>query len=154
MALMNAAPAGDQPGQNPSLETYVPLPRQIEVGGKSVGIMPLRVRQIPAFVREIGPAGSLLMAGRVADAVALHGDGIAAAMAVATGEDEAWIGELFADAFLDLVAAVVEVNGDFFARRVAPRIAEMQARAEAAMATRAATPGAMSSPSSSGTATA
>lgn len=133
-----------------ALDTYVIQARVVEVGGKPLSVTPLRVRQIPAFVREIGPAGALLMAGRVADAVALHGDGIAAAMAVATGESEEWIGDLLPDAFLDLVLAVVEVNGDFFARRVAPRIAEMQARTEAAMQTS----GATSSPSSSGTATA
>lgn len=133
------------------LDTYVIVPREIEAGGKTLAITPLRVRQIPAFVRAISPAAGLLTDGRIADAVALHGDGIVEAMAVATGETEDWIGDLLPDAFLELVAAVMEVNGDFFARRVAPLITAMQEKAEAAATSMR---GATSSPSLSGTATA
>lgn len=133
-----------------ALDTYVIQARVIEIAGKPVSVTPLRVRQIPAFVREIGPAGPLLMSGHMADAVALHGDGIIAAMAIATGESDDVIGELLPDAFLSLVTTVMEVNGDFFVQRVAPLIADMHAKARVALK---ATGGATSSLSSSGTAT-
>jgi hypothetical protein len=135
-----------------SLETYIVEAHPVEVGGKTLAIVPLRVRQVPAFVRAIAPATALLSAGRIADAVALHGDGMIVAMAVATGEAEDMIGDLLPDEFLRLVAAVMEVNGDFFVQRVAPQIAALQEKAEAAM--KKATSGATSSPSSSATATA
>ena len=134
-----------------ALDTYVIQARVVDAGGKPVAITPLRVRQIPAFVRAIGPASALLMDGRIADAVALHGDGIVVAMAVATDESEDWLGDLLPDAFLELVSVVMEVNGDFFARRVAPLIKNMEAKA---MAATKAMSGATSSPPSSDTATA
>jgi hypothetical protein len=134
-----------------TLETYIPVPREIVVGGKTLAITPLRVRQIPAFVRAVAAAAPLLMSGRIADAVALHGEGLVTAMAVATGEAEAMIGELLPDEFLLLVSVVMEVNGDFFAQRVAPQIMAIQQKAETAMK---AMGGATSSPSSSGTTTA
>lgn len=138
----------------PTLETYVSVPREIVVGGKTLQITPLRVRQIPAFLREVGPAGSLLMGGNVAQAVALHGEGIARAMAVATGESEDSIGDLLPDAFLELVGVVMEVNADFFGQRVAPQIAALQKSAAARMTATKATHGETPSPSLSDTATA
>ncbi len=135
----------------PTLETYIPIPREIVVGGKTLAVTPLRVRQVPAFTRAIAAAAPLLMDGKIGAAVALHGNDIITAMAVATGEPETMIGDLLPDEFLLLVSTVMEVNGDFFARRVAPLIMAIQAKAEAAMKTMA---GATSSPSSSDTATA
>lgn len=134
-----------------TLETYVPVPREIVVGGKTLAITPLRVRKIPAFTRAIAAAAPLLMDGKTGAAVALHGEDIITAMVVATGEPESMIGDLLPDEFLLLVSTVMEVNGDFFARRVAPLIMAIQAKAEAAVKAMA---GATSSPSSSGTATA
>jgi hypothetical protein len=131
-----------------TLETYIPVPREIVIGGKTLAITPLRVRQIPAFVRAIAPAAELISQGRMADAVALHGEGMATAMVVATGESETAIGDLLPDEFLGLASAVMEVNADFFVRRVAPLIADIQKKAMEKMS------GGMSSPSSSGTATA
>jgi len=134
-----------------TLETYIPVPHAIVVGGKTLAITPLKVRQIPAFVRAIAPAANLLTSGRIAEAVALHGEGIATSMTVACDESEEFIGELLGDEFLSLVSAVMEVNGDFFARRVVPQITAIQEKAErAAMAMN----GATSLPCSSDTATA
>ena len=78
------------------------------------------------------------------------GEDIITAMVVATGKPNAMIGDLLPDEFLLLVATVMEVNGDFFAQRVAPLIMTIQAKADAAMKTMA---GATSSPPSSDTAT-
>lgn len=127
-----------------SLETYVTEPRRIEIGGKTVTIAPLKVRQIPAFARHVGPAATELFAGNLAGALALHGEGLIAAVAVATGEEAGWIGDLDADEFLRLVGEVVEVNADFFAHRVSPALSQTVARL-----TQALTPGATPSPSSS-----
>lgn len=134
-----------------SLNTYVIEARAVEVGGKTLAITPLRVRQIPAFARAIAAAAPLLAVGRMIDVVALHGDDIIKAMSVATGESEEMLGNLLADEFLRLISAVIEVNDDFFARRVAPLIMAAKEKANAA---KKATNGATSSPSSSATATA
>lgn len=134
-----------------TLETYVPVPREIVVGGKTLQITPLRVRQIPAFTRAIAAAAPLLAVGRMIDVVALHGDDIIKAMSVATGESAEMLGELLPDEFMLLISTVMEVNDDFFARRVAPLIMAAKEKANAA---KMAMSGATSSPSSSDTATA
>lgn len=135
------------PSESLNLETYVPSPRRIDVGGKPLDILPLRVRQIPAFARAVGGAAHLLMGGNLAAAVALHGEDIIKAMAVATGESDDYLGDLLPDDFLLLVATVMEVNADFFVQRVAPQIQAIQCKVKVRM------DGAMPSPSSSPTAT-
>lgn len=131
-----------------SLETYIPEARRVEIGGKTVTIAPLKVRQIPAFARHVGPAASLLLDGDIAGAVSEHGEGLITAMAIATGEDAGWIGDLLPDDFLRLVAEVVEVNADFFAHRVSPALSQTVERLTHALTT-GATPSPSSSPAGS-----
>ncbi len=126
------------------LDTYIPEVRHPLIGGKSVTVAPLRVRQIPPFLRAAGPALSGLFAGDLAGALATHGEALIEAVAVATGEPAEWLGELEADEFLRLAVEVVEVNADFFVRRVSPALETTVTRLTAAM-----TPGATPSPSSS-----
>jgi len=128
------------------LETYVPEIRQFDVAGRVVAIAPLKVRQIPAFTRAISPVLGPLAAGDVLTAVAVGGEDLTRAVGIATGEDEAWLGELNADDFLLLAAAVIEVNADFFARRVLPALTAATERTQAIL-------GAMPLPSSAATGT-
>lgn len=99
----------------------------VTAAGERVEVAPLKVRQLPAFARAVAPLLSE-MAGRrdglldVAALVALHGERLAQAVAVATSRPEAWVGDMEADDFVRLVALVIEVNGDFFVRRLAPAL--------------------------------
>ncbi|MCB1630603.1 MAG: hypothetical protein H7A12_07270 [Pseudomonadales bacterium] len=77
----------------------------------------------------------------------MGGDDLVRAVAIATDQTEDWLGELLPDEFLPLVTAVVEVNADFFVRRVLPAL---NAATETTLATLGMTP----LPSSSPTATA
>lgn len=125
-----------------SLDTYIPEIRHPIIGGKNVTVAPLKVRQIPPFLRAAGPAAADLFSGDLAGALGRNGEALIYAMAVATGEPEAWLGDLDADEFLRLVGEVVEVNADFFAYRVTPAL-----EATVAKLTQALTPGATPSPS-------
>lgn len=104
------------------LDTYIPTPRDVVAGGKTLQITPLRVRQIPAFAAAVAPAAGLLMSGDVLKALAVHGDSMLQAVAVATGEPADWLGDLLPDDFIGLASVVVEVNADFFVQRLAPAI--------------------------------
>lgn len=132
-----------------SLETYVYAASLVEAGGKHVAVSPLRVRQIPAFTRAISPIMGPLLAGDMLAAVSVGGEDLVRAIAIATGESEEWLGDLLPDEFIQLAAAVVEVNADFFVHRLAPTLSTAGARAMSAL-----TDGATSSPTSSRTATA
>lgn len=136
-----------------SLETYVPEIRHPLIGGKSVTVAPLRVRQIPPFLRAAGPAAQALFGGDLAGALAVHGEALIESMAVATHEPAAWLGDLEADEFLRLVGEVVEVNADFFARRVTPALDATVTKLTSAL-TLGATPSPSSSPAASAGATA
>lgn len=126
------------------LNTYIPEIRHPLIGGKNVTVAPLKVRQIPPFVRAIGPAFGPVASGDIAAAVGLHGEALIEALAIATGEPADWLGDLDADEFMRLVSEVVEVNADFFVHRIAPMLS-----ASVAKVTRTPTPGATPSPSSS-----
>lgn len=126
-----------------SLDTYIPLERVIQAGGKNISVSPLRVRQIPAFARAIAPAVPALSGGDLAGAVGAHGDSLIRAVCVATSEAEDWVGDLMPDEFMALCVVVIEVNADFFSRRVVPTLMQAsEATRKALMA------GEMPSPSS------
>jgi hypothetical protein len=104
------------------LDAFIPEIRHPQIGGKSVNVAPLKVRQIPPFVRALGPAFGPLSHGRIDAAIGLHGEALIEAIAIATGESSDWLGDLDADEFMRLVGDVVEVNADFFVHRVLPTL--------------------------------
>lgn len=130
------------------LNTYVPEIRHPLIGGKTVTVAPLKVRQIPPFLRAAGPAAGLLFAGDLAGALGLHGEALIEAIAIATHEPADWLGDLDADEFLRLVGEVVEVNADFFAHRVSPALTATVDRLTSAL-TAGETPSPSSSPAGS-----
>lgn len=132
------------------LNVLVPPSVTLTVGGESVAITPLRIGELPAFTRAIAPAVAEFRRDGI-DWLALfglHGEAMLTALAVATRKPREWIEGLAADEAILLAAKVIEVNSDFFARRVLPKV-------EAAMAQLPVTAAGSTSPSgSSPTATA
>lgn len=104
----------------------------VEIDGQQIEVRPLRVRQLSAFARAVGP---LLDAY---EAVRQHGgiegmaaedwrsliqdraDDVIAALAVALEKPPAWVGDLYLDGLMRLVVSVLRVNADFFAQRMMP----------------------------------
>jgi hypothetical protein len=125
-----------------SLDAFLPQARSVSVGGRTLSILPLRVKQIPAFAKAIAPAMSRIASGDIIGAVAEHGEQIIDAVSIATGAERDFVEALEADAFLELASVVMEVNADFFARRVLPALEKMSE-------TMVRTLGAQPSPSSS-----
>ena len=111
-----------------SLETFTPKDLAVEAGGKRLSIVPLRVRDLAGFARAIDPAMPLILAERYQAAVAHHGPAMIAAVAIGAHQDEDWVADLPPDEFLRLAAAVLEVNLDFFARRVLPVASQIGAQ--------------------------
>lgn len=110
-----------------NLETYVPTAKTATAGGKAIAILPLRVRQLPAFAAAIAPAAGMLSERNLLAAVARHGPSLIEAVSIATGEPVDWLGDLLPDEFVALVADVIEVNADFFVRRVNPALHQAEA---------------------------
>lgn len=107
--------------------------REVAYRGETLRVTPLKVGQIPRFLRIVRPmfgalGGAALSPGSAAGGVELdimqlvadHGEALIEAVAVATGKPADWVGQGEADEFAHLVKAVLEVNADFFAKKVAP----------------------------------
>ena len=106
------------------LEQLIASHIQVQIAGESLTIAPLKVGQLPAFLRAITPLMDYLRAP-VIDWLALlaqRGDDLLAALAIAVKKPPDWVHALNADEALLLAAKVMEVNADFFTRAVLPQL--------------------------------
>lgn len=126
------------------LDKLVPQAVEISLAGHVVAIKPLKIGQMPAFLRAITPVMQQL-GGNGIDWLALfgeHGDDLLTAVSIAIGKPRAWVDALDADEAILVAAKVIEVNADFFTRTVMPRLNEQMGGLfeQASMATAGLTP--------------
>ena len=129
------------------LESLIPQAVELVIDGEPLAIKPLKVGQMPAFLRAITPVMQQI-GGDGIDWLTLfgeRGDDLLTAVSIAVGKPRAWVDELAADEAILLAAKVIEVNADFFTRTVMPRLDGLIVQTSAVAAT-AATAG--STPSS------
>ena len=115
------------------LEKLIPQPVELTVGGETLAIKPLKVGQMPAFLRAISPVMQHLTRAEI-DWLALfgdQGDDLLSAIAIAVSKPRQWVDDLAADEAILLAAKVIEVNADFFTRTVLPKLDGLFTRAKA-----------------------
>lgn len=108
------------------LDKLVPQAIELSLAGDVVAIKPLKIGQMPAFLRAITPVMQQL-GGNGIDWLALfgeHGDDLLTAVSIAIGKPRTWVDALDADEAILVAAKVIEVNADFFTRTVMPRLNE------------------------------
>jgi hypothetical protein len=106
------------------LEALIPQAVELVIDGEPLAIKPLKVGQMPAFLRAITPVMQQIGSDGI-DWLALfgeRGDDLLTAVSIAVGKPRAWVDELAADEAILLAAKVIEVNADFFTRTVMPRL--------------------------------
>lgn len=106
------------------LQTLIPQAVELVIDGEPLAIKPLKVGQMPAFLRAITPVMQQI-GGDGIDWLTLfgqQGDDLLTAVSIAVGKPRAWVDELAADEAILLAAKVIEVNADFFTRTVMPRL--------------------------------
>ena len=106
------------------LETLIPQTVELTIAGEPITLTPLKVGQLPAFLRAITPVMHHLTGPEI-DWLALfgeRGDDLLTAIVLAVGKPRAWVEDLSADEALLLAAQVIQVNADFFTRTVMPRL--------------------------------
>ncbi|PJK07663.1 hypothetical protein CO610_08420 [Lysobacteraceae bacterium NML95-0200] len=124
------------------LDKLVPQACEITLAGETVSVKPLKVGQMPAFLRAITPVMQQI-SGEGIDWLALfgeRGDDLLTAVSIAVGKPRAWVDDLAADEAIVLAAKVIEVNADFFTRTVMPRLDDLFAQANAVTAATGSTP--------------
>lgn len=118
------------------LETLIPQAVELVIDGEPLAIKPLKVGQMPAFLRAITPVMQQI-GGDGIDWLALfgeRGDDLLTAVSIAVGKPRSWVDALDADQAILLAAKVLEVNADFFTRTVMPRLDGLIAQTSAAAA--------------------
>ena len=96
-------------------------------------ITPVKVRNLPAFLRACEPIASALMAGDLQSALLHHADDLITATALGADVDRAWLEDQTAEVLIDLAAQVIEVNIDFFVQTLLPRLNAAADRIESAL---------------------
>ena len=105
--------------------------KTIQHNGVDIVITPVKVKNLPAFLAAIEPvvrqlgASSAGATGAKDDlllAMATHAPNVIKATAVGAGVEEKWLGEQTTEVLVDLATAVLEVNMDFFAQALLPRV--------------------------------
>lgn len=118
------------------LDKLVPQAFEITLAGETIAIKPLKVGQMPAFLRAITPVMQHL-GGDGIDWLTLfgeRGDDLLTAVSIAIGKPREWVDALAADEAILLAAKVIEVNADFFTRTVMPRLDGLITQASTAAA--------------------
>ncbi|MDP2431462.1 MAG: hypothetical protein Q8O33_05475 [Pseudomonadota bacterium] len=119
-----------------TLDTFVPEPAVIEIDGEPVEITPLKIGELPVFIRAIRPFAQHLT--QDVDWLALfgeRGEDLVSALAVAVRKPPEWVAARELDEAIRLSEAVFEVNADFFIQRLAPILARVATRVETVVAT-------------------
>lgn len=110
--------------------------REVVVGGETITVKPLAFGQLPKAAKllqpvvkalrasgAIGGEGSVIdLFGSWVDMLAAGGEELLALVGFAIGKPREWFDGLSMDDGVALVRAAVEVNGDFFGRKVLPML--------------------------------
>ena len=121
-----------------------PVPVTLVIGGERLELTPLKVGDVPAFARAVQPvAASLSASPDWLALLALHGEAVIDAVAIASRRPPEWVSGLALDDAVRLAEAVFEVNADFFIQRVLPSLTEAATRVSQTLGARI--PGAMHS---------
>lgn len=110
------------------LQQMIPETVEVTVGGETLTIGPIRIRQVSRVARHVSGIVQFFKNEEI-DFERLLCEGaedLIEALAVATDKPNDWIGELNLDEIVRLTRAVVEVNADFFARTVLPEVEKAQ----------------------------
>ena len=106
------------------LEQLFPVPVEVRVGGELLALTPIRLGEVPSLARVLAP-----LAGQIGredtdwlELLAQHGGSVLTALSIASRKPREWIDPLPVDDAIRLAAALLEVNADFFVRRVVPAL--------------------------------
>lgn len=112
------------------LETLINAPQQITLSnGRVLDVTPIRVKELPSFAAALGPIFDMLAGGASVQALIAHNsESVIAATAIGMRIPRAEIDQFELDDLVVCAAKVIEVNADFFARRVLPALNQTTVR--------------------------
>lgn len=102
------------------LDALANAPLTLTVGGREFAITPIRVAELPAMLRACEPIFAQLAGGDMLAALTHDADSVINAIAIGARIARADLDVFELDDLVLLGGAVMQVNADFFARRLAP----------------------------------
>jgi hypothetical protein len=111
------------------LDQLAPKPVIIEMEGRALEITPIKVKELAAMVKAVGPVFDELAAGvSVVELLERHTESIIEIVIIGARCDREWVGERHLAELAELAEAVIAVNADFFTRQIKAAIQRMAAR--------------------------
>jgi hypothetical protein len=106
------------------LQQLLGQPTLITIAGENLELKPITFGQLPAVLELVGPLLADLNRDGVdmVDLIMRHADRLLPLAALLTGRQREWIDALPLDEAAELIGTLIEINADFFARRVLPRL--------------------------------
>jgi hypothetical protein len=104
------------------LASLLPAPLLVTALGRQFEIRELPAFDMAAYFEAIRPVAGLLIAGEHLAACGQNPDAVIRVLQIGAGLTPDESRALPADEMVDLLNAVIQVNSDFFVRRVLPRI--------------------------------
>ena len=104
-------------------KTFPLVPVVVTLSGTALELTPIRLGELPRLLAVVRPLAEDI--GTDPDWMALlgrHGDAVLDLLAITTRRERAWVNDLSLEDAVQLVAAVFEVNADFFVAQVVPSI--------------------------------
>lgn len=128
------------------LKVLFPEGKTVEANGESITLKPFTFGQLPKVMNLIAPVikqmnqsgvvGASTTLGAIeswVDLFASGGESLIGFMAWATGKDRVWFDTMSMDEGVMLMQAIIEVNSDFFGRRILPLITPATAAVQPAV---------------------
>lgn len=112
------------------LETIVNAPQPLTLpGGRVLEVTPIRVKELPSFIAALEPIIDRLAGGAsVESLIVYNSEAVIAATAIGLRLTRAEVDDFDLDDLVAGASKVVEVNADFFARRVLPALNQTTVR--------------------------
>lgn len=114
------------------LDKIIPQPNIVTVGGKSIEVKTMKVKQLSATIKAIQPFAAAFKAGQgqvdMSDIVMNNTDNVVDLVSILTGETKEFVEDLGIDELIIVFTRLVEVNLDFFIQKVLPLLSGAMGR--------------------------
>jgi hypothetical protein len=118
--------------ESTDLNKIIPSDEPMVIGGKTITPRTMKVKQLPAVLKAVQPFAGVFKDGvQSLDIPTLlidHTPNVVELVHQLTGEDKEWVENLELDEMIEVFTKVVEVNLDFFIRKVLPLLSEAMVR--------------------------
>ncbi len=125
------------------LNVLFPVPAMVAVKGEEIHLMPFTFGQLPKAIQLLAPITRALAASGVnatdgisgqlsgwVDLLANAGEDVLALLAWGIKKERSWFDDMSTEDGVVLLRAFVEVNADFFVRKLLPLVGGSQAQAQ------------------------